>query len=352
MRVLHFISTLGGGGAERQLVYLARGLRARGCDVHVAILSGGTHLAGLLEAGATVHRLSARSNYDPRLLPRSVSLVRRLRPDIVQTWLTQMDVIGGIAALLTRTRWILSERTSAPAYRTSGRHLLRRMIGHSASAVVANSQLGLEFWRSARGEKFVVPNALAADEIGAMAAPEIDTGDTKVILFAGRFEEEKNLPTLIDALAESMRGRNVVALLCGAGPLEAAVRARLEALGLADRVHLLGYTDRLWGLMKRADVLVSASWFEGHPNIVLEGAACGCPLVLSDIAAHRNVLDDASADFAPPSDPQAIAAAILRALDDPAAARARARRARELVQVYSIPAAAEAYLRVYEQVKG
>ena len=65
MRILHLIPTLGGGGAERQIAYLAQGLQARGCDVHVAIDSGGPNLERLVRTGATVHWIRTRGNYDP-----------------------------------------------------------------------------------------------------------------------------------------------------------------------------------------------------------------------------------------------------------------------------------------------
>src|SRR5687768_14057109 len=116
MRVLHLIPSLGGGGAERQIAYLARGLSERGGDVHVGILRGGANLERLESTGATVHWIRSSGNYDPFLLPRTVSLIRRVRPDVVQTWLTQMDVVGGLAALIVGKRWIVSERSSGEHY--------------------------------------------------------------------------------------------------------------------------------------------------------------------------------------------------------------------------------------------
>lgn len=348
MRVLHLIPSLAGGGAERQIAYLARGLSERGADVHVGILRGGLNLERLQQTGATVHFISSSGNYDPLIVPRIVSLIRRVRPDVVQTWLTQMDVLGGLAALITGTRWIVAERASGVHYPRDARHGMRRVIGRFADAIVANSNGGLTFWTRTRAAKFVVPNAVSVAEIDAVPREEFDAGEAKVILFAGRLDDQKNLPNLIDALAEAMRERDLFALLCGVGPLETAVRAHIESCGLSPRVRIVGYTDRLWGLMKRADVLVAVSWYEGHPNVVLEAAAAGCPLVLSSIAAYRDVFDEQSAAYASPSDASDIATAIKRVLDDPAAARERAHRARDTVAAFSIPAAAEAYLRIYD----
>jgi glycosyltransferase involved in cell wall biosynthesis len=351
MRILHLIPTLQGGGAERQLVYLAGGLRALGCDVHVGLRQGGTNLPRLEAAQATVHHLGASSNYDPRLLPAIVGLIRRVKPDVVQTWLTQMDVFGGMAALLTRTPWILSERSSGVDYPKDLRYFLRSALGRHATAVIANSAPGLRCWNGAPARQLVVGNAIPFAEYTNVPCDPADFGNAKVILFAGRMEAEKNLPTLIAALREVIAQRDAIALICGTGPLVEEIRASIAAAGTGDRIRLLGFCENLPGLMKRADVLVAPSWFEGHPNVPIEAAAVGCPLVVSDIAAHRSWLDDHAALFAPPADPHALALAILQTLDDPAAARVRAERARELVSHWSVESASSAYLRVYEELR-
>jgi hypothetical protein len=78
--------------------------------------------------------------------------------------------------------------------------------------------------------------------------------------------------------------------------------------------------------------------------------ACRCPLVVSDIPEHRAFLTDDSALFVRPEDPDSIAAAILEALSDPAAGLARAQRARELIEKFSLGRLAYLYDEVYRDV--
>jgi glycosyltransferase involved in cell wall biosynthesis len=130
------------------------------------------------------------------------------------------------------------------------------------------------------------------------------------------------------------------------------VEASVDGLGLADRVRLTGFVPDAWAWMKRASVLVSPSLFEGRPNTVLEAAACGCPLVLSDIAAHREILDHESAILVDAADATALAEAILGVLDDPEAAARRAKSARARVESWSPAGTARQYDRVYRQTLG
>lgn len=350
MRILHLIPTLGGGGAERQLGILAAGLRDLGCDVHVGVVTDGANLRRVEAAGAHVHHIRTHGNHDPLLLLRLVRLILKVRPDVVQTWLTQMDVAGGLAAILTRRPWIVSERTHKIYYPRDAKHRLRRLLGRFSKAIVANSQGGAEYWDGVPVETIIIPNALPLDEIAAAPRDESDFGASEVLLFAGRFDPAKNLENLVDALAQVVRERDAVAILCGEGPLESDLRARIARAGVTDRIRLLGFTDRVWSLMKRADVLIAASWFEGHPNVVMEGAACGSPLVLSDIPAHRHCVGEDAALFADPADPAGLAAAIRQTLDDRAAASGRAGRARLAASAWSVESAATSYLGTYRKV--
>jgi glycosyltransferase involved in cell wall biosynthesis len=350
MRVLHLIPSLAGGGAERQITYLLGGLRGMGCDAHLGLFWGGANLGRAEASGAELHWIAKSGRRDALLVPRTIRLIRSLRPDVVQTWLTQMDVVGGLASIVTRTPWILSERTSDQHNPGGAKHRFRGVLGRHADAVIANSIGGSIVWSRSSVRRFVIPNGLPLDEIDAAGCDDSDYGGSPVILFVGRFDQEKNLPNLLAALGEVMARRDAIALLCGMGPLEGEVRKWIDDGGWARRIRMLGFTDRIWSLMKRADLLVAVSWYEGQPNAVIEAAACGCPLVLSAIRAHSDCFDESAALFASPDDPHAIAGQMLNVLDDSEAAHARAIRAKQIAGQWSIERASAAYLQVYEQV--
>jgi glycosyltransferase involved in cell wall biosynthesis len=261
-----------------------------------------------------------------------------------------MDVAGGLAAIATRTPWIVSERTNSIYYARDAKHRLRRFLGRFAGAVVANSPGGAEYWNGTGVPIVVVPNAVPLAAIEAAPRDGGDPAFAELVLFVGRLDEAKNLPNFIDACAAIVRERNAVVLICGDGPLRADLAARIERAGVADSIRLLSFRDDVWSLMKRADVLVAPSWYEGHPNAVLEAIAAGCPLVVSDIPAHRAFLDESTALFAPPDDVGALTRAIGLALADRPAARERAASAKALLARWSIERVSSEYLRIYEKV--
>jgi glycosyltransferase involved in cell wall biosynthesis len=121
--------------------------------------------------------------------------------------------------------------------------------------------------------------------------------------------------------------------------------------GLTVDVHFTGYlpTSAIWALMKKASIFASLSSYEGCPNAVMEAMVCGCPLVISDIPAHRQILDESCALFVNLSDVHQTANAIIQILDDSEAAKGRALIAKQKTIDWSIAGMARNYEKVYKK---
>jgi glycosyltransferase involved in cell wall biosynthesis len=354
VRILHCIPSMGGGGAERQLAYLSGQLRALGHDVHVAIGSPGVNLARLAGTGAEVHHVGSGSNHDVRLLFRLIRVIRLVKPDLVHTWVTQMDIMGGLAARITGVPWVCSERSGPAAYPPTVKNQLRRFLGRRANAVIANSDMGDAFWRDilpSATPRFMIPNGVPLEEIDATPPTAAAGGqETALLIFAGRLAEEKRPGTLIDALARLAPDPSWSAVLFGDGPLGPSLDREIDRARLAGRVTRPGFTPDLWGWMKRATAFISPSLYEGHPNTVIEAMAAGCPLIVSDIPAHRSFLDATTAELVDPGQPALLAAAIARVLSGPAERQARAARARVSVARFSTRETARRHAEAYDLV--
>jgi len=355
--VVQCIPSMAGGGAERQFIYLTRGLVSRGWRVTAVVTHAGPHYEELKQSGARIVRPAAVTNYDPRLFFEVRRIIRDERPSLVQTWLLQMDVFGGLAALCSAVPWILSERSHEACYQRSLKYRLRETLARHASAIIANSCGGDAYWRTRVGVgtvRRVIPNGVPLEAIEAatpFASSEIGIpDDAHVVLLAGRRSPEKNWGALVLALDSVLRRRPAVLVFCGAGLDSGGLPRKLADEHGVHRVRVLGHVSDIWRWMKRADVFVSVGLFEGRPNTVLEAMASGCPLVVSDIPSHREFLDESTSVFVDPRRSAAIALGIETCLVDPQSAKDRSARARGAVAQWSVGRMVTAYEELYHDL--
>jgi glycosyltransferase involved in cell wall biosynthesis len=208
-----------------------------------------------------------------------------------------------------------------------------------------------------RGRWRVVQNGADIDRVDRALADARPSGDSRhfTILSVGRLERVKDPITLLDAFATCgvANGRLV---FVGAGALEPAVRARVAELGLEDRVEFTGLIprDEVFVRCAGADLFVSASHGEGLPVGVVEAMASRCPVILSDIAPHREVVDRAT--FVPlvaPRDFEGFAREIRRFSGLPSDERAEVgRRCREhVMQRFTLPIMHAGVEAVYRELR-
>jgi glycosyltransferase involved in cell wall biosynthesis len=173
-----------------------------------------------------------------------------------------------------------------------------------------------------RPQVLVMSDPVVRAEDVAPGPPRRDwSGETR-LLTVGRMDPEKNPLLLVRALAELEReepGRYVLSWI-GSGPLEDEVRGLASALGVADRLELLGwmpFDQALLDRYRQAHLFVHVSLTEGVPRVLYEALACGTPIVATDVGGVARALDDGEAALlVPPDNLDALLAAIRRLAGD------------------------------------
>ena len=372
MRVAHVITGLEIGGAE---IMLARLVEERGGLEHAAVisLSGEGALGGRIRgAGVPVIALGMRSGR-PSLAAvfRLARELRRLKPDVVQTWLYHADLIGLIAARLagvTCVVWNLRCAELDPHDHPRSLLWLVRVLAklsHMPAAVVANSAAGKRAHEDlgyAPRRWAVIPNGFDvchfAPDLEARTALRERLGlphNTPVIGLLARLHPMKDHATFLRAASRvvaSDAGRDVHVIAAGRGvESDPALASLVRELGLTGRVSLEGETPEPARLLAALDVAVLSSYGEAFPNIVGEAMACGTLVVATDVGDAASIVGDKGV-VVPSRDPEALSSGIISVLELPADARERLRngaRAR-IMSDYSMDAAAARYLSLYTEL--
>ncbi|MGW6918665.1 glycosyltransferase [Kitasatospora sp. NPDC054939] len=332
MRVLHIVTGLASGGAERQLLLLLRHLPAhQRCEV-AALTNPGSVATALRADGVPVHHLAMRGNRDLGALPRLVRLVRDGGYDVVHTHLYRAGLYGRLAARLAGVRTVVATEHSLhpgviegrPVTRgVKGLYLAAERLGTTTVAVSRQVAQTLHSWGVPPARIELIPNGIdaaryarpPADRAAARARLRAELGlpaDGWVVGGVGRLVPGKRFEVLLEALADLARTDPAARLvLIGEGPERPALERRAAELGVRERVVLTGERDDVPELLAAVDVLAAPSPGETFGLGVLEGLAAGLPVRHSACPA----LDELPPAAAPqarriPSDPAAYAAAL------------------------------------------
>jgi len=174
----------------------------------------------------------------------------------------------------------------------------------------------------------VITNGLQPSDFAA----HIPAPDAADFLFVGELRQLKGVDVLLRALAEIARGRKVSAIVVGAGPDAEAFKRLAAELALTGAVTFPGPLPAAQAF-SLARAIVVPSRAESLPFIVMEAAAARVPLIATNAGGIPEIVAGSDTPLLPPGDAGALARALQRFLDDPAAAKGRARTLQELVRV-------------------
>ena len=362
MKILHIITSLRTGGAERLVAELALRHLANGDDVEVLLFDGTrTPLVEELEKGGIpVHSLgkgfAAMTN--PLLLPALSRFLRKHKFDIVHTHNTSCQILTAMVPALTRVtteHGTINRRRNWRWFRPIDRWMYGR-YGRIA-CVGEETRRTLSAWLERPeldARMTVIPNGIDLQRI-ASATPAEDLakqGGFKILMVSA-FRPEKDQQTLIRAF--QLLPNNYQLFLAGGAETPENQRimdecqALAKELGVNDRIRFLGVRADVPNLLAAADVIVLSSKHEGMSLSVLEGMASGKPMIASDVEGMRELVSNAGLLF-PQGDAEALAALIREVCEDPEKAGEIGRKCRERALQYDIVETAKRYHALYEEV--
>ncbi len=367
------ITSLRGGGAERNMLSLARSLIERGhrADLVVPCLAGDYQDAIPRELGLyrgrfpntdrkflrTVQQAGARvtafgvspisvariglalARRHPgirirrqRSLYASVHVlsryIRKVRPHVLVSALEGADAAMVCAAELTgrAVPTVVTVRNNVAAGYEPQWRTVARTLYPLADAVVGVSQgVSESVWRSLglniKRQVHVIHNGVPVDRVRRLAEegvahPWFGKGEPPVILSVGREAPQKDYPTLVAAFGRARR--EVDARLLVLGRLSPRYRARLESLaadhGVERDVGFVDFDENPYRYMRRAALLALSSRWEGLPTVIIEALACGTPVVSTDTPYGPRELLGQWGELPPVGDAPALGRAMVASL--------------------------------------
>lgn len=323
------------GGAERQIVTLAKAMKAKGSDVHVLLFyTGGVFDDELAAAGVPTHFIGKRGRWDAVGFSfRLIRFLRKLRPTTIYSFLDLPNILAAlISPFVGRPRLVWSIRAAGMEmchYDRISRLIpkLETALVRLADVVVANSQAG-KAWAAGRGfpadKIMVVENGIDTNRFQFDAAgrerlrAEWKVGDGVITIgLVARLDVMKDHRNFLHACAMLADRREELRFVCvggGAPAYRAALDAFAVSLGIANWLIWAGPRSDMPAVLSALDIVASSSAFgEGFSNAIAESMACERPCVVTDVGDSAHIVGEVG-EVAPPRDPNALANALKRML--------------------------------------
>jgi phosphatidylinositol alpha-mannosyltransferase len=338
------------GGVQLQVLGLARALRARGVDARVlAPTDGPPPMPGVTSLGPSV-RYPSNGSIAPiasmkAASRRTLEALRVFEPDVVHLHEplspganhaaligTDLPAVGTFhAAFPGRNGWYEAFRLP-----------LRKMVGRLTIRTAVSQEAQRNVETIFGGDCEILPNGVDVPSyLSATPSPSA----APAICFVGRHERRKGLGVLLDAFERLER--DAVLWVAGEGPETETLRARA-----VPRVEWLGsITERDKARRLRGATVAAFPSIEGESFgvVLLEAMAANAALVATDLTGYRHVARDGrEAVLVPPDDPDALAGALRRVLDDPTLRSSLVAEGRARAEEFSMDHLADAFVERYE----
>jgi glycosyltransferase involved in cell wall biosynthesis len=365
-KILLIIPGLTAGGAERVLVLLAEGLLARGYRVEVVTIFGRQHdfyplPEGVqriaLDMGGETDRLVDKLAGNLRRIAGVRGAIRAAAPDLVISFLSETNVLVLLAAVGLGVPVIVTEHIDSRWY-PLGRawKILRRLsYRHAARLVSASAGVDKGFSWLPAGRRVVIHNPVCPKESDAAVSPPLMFPWPHTVLAMGRLEAQKGFDLLIDAfgrLAADFPDWGLVIL--GEGSLRPRLSDQIKALGLGDRIQLPGITASPSATLRRGDLFVLSSRYEGFGLALVEAMAVGLPVVATDCPSGPAEIVHPGKDglLVPAENVVALAGAMAQLMSDAADRRRLGENAQAVAQRFGLNTVMQAWERVIDVCLG
>lgn len=359
MRILHVITSLWTGGAEKLMVDMLSRLREQGHDVELLTFNGEMtpFRRELLDKGIKIHDfgsgVSMFAMYSPLNILRLIPFLRKY--DVVHTHNTAPQLFVAIAGLVGRAKLVTTEHNTSN--RRRGNRLMAlvdRWMYSRYSQIICISQQAEENLRKHLGTNspriLTIKNGIETNKyecsVPSDVLENVALGAIKIVMVAG-FRPQKDQDTLIKAMTHLPNKFHL--FLIGDGERRGELEALIADKGMQNRVHLLGICTDIPQLLHEADYIVMSSHYEGLSLSSLEGMCVGKPFIASNVDGLREVVDGAGLLF-PHGDAKALADILTKLSIDTVLYQDVAARCLERAKEFDISKMVQEYATVYSQL--
>jgi len=367
MKILHIISNLGSGGAEKLIEEMVPIINEKeNIRVDVLLLTDKNNVFDkkLKKYGIKLDVVPLRQPRNPINVYYLIKYIVQGGYDIVHAHLFPTIYWTSIASKIMfedKPKFVMTEHSTHNRRREkSYLRYFEKYIYSSYDKIISISQQAqknlISWLRPNQNElnKFVVINngvdVYKFQNAISYKKSELCrefTEDTKLVCMVGRFSEAKDQPTLIKAMRNLTKDTHL--LLVGDGPLREESERLAKDIGVGNRVHFLGFRNDVERILKTVDIVVLSSNWEGFGLAAVEGMAAGKPVIASDIEGLREVVEGSGIAFEK-GNSNKLAEILIKLIQNKEIYNNISKLCLQKAKLFDISKTAETYLQLYRSL--
>jgi len=368
MRILYVVTAATFGGAVQHIIHLMKFMAERG---HIVGLSAAPERRLLREAhaiGAMVfpnpHFVFSPSLYhDPLAFTPVLRAIRVFQPDLVSSHSTKAGLVARFCAavmrrpvLFTAHGWGFAESRSW--WTSSILRNLERLAAKVSAKIICVSEfdrkLALQLGIGSPEQLVVIHNGMPPEPYQMTNRGKSsfklkqDTNPKPILMTVGRLAPPKDFETLLKALQKLDHGKMII---IGDGPDRTSVEKFINQTGLSQKFYLLGEREDVPDLLSTAEIFVLSSKKEGLPRTIIEAMLSELPVVATRVGGVPELVEHGVTGFlVPPADPEALALALQKLINDRDLCRSMGSAGREkALRQFTLERMLRETLKVYEK---
>lgn len=305
-KILFVLLNLNGGGTERMILNLCNNLNSEKFDITLCLFS--TTGEYINQISSKVKLIGLNINKSQLFVMKFFKyfyllnkVIKDIKPSIVISSITQVNLFMSIFAFFYRKKIRFIARESNILSLITETEPLHRKIMYKwlyrfFDTIIAQSQdMKDDLLKnySIKSHKIVVINNFIDNNIIEKKCENLPSttlfpSDCINLLTVGRLDYQKGFDLLIETFAKVADKKNLHLTILGKGPLENVLKKQITNLNMSKYITMQGFSDNPYQYMKKADVFISSSRFEGFPNVVIESLFCGLPVIANNYTGGIN----------------------------------------------------------------
>lgn len=355
MRILHVITSLYTGGAEKLMTDLLPKLQEKGLVVELCVFNGTItpFCEQLRNNGITIHSFGKGSVYNPLHIFKLIHLIKKGNFDIIHTHNTASQLFGAIASLFTNKKFCTTEHSTSNRRRNWRlyRSVDRMMYNRYNHIICISPETRINLLNSLSRTSCpvsIIYNGVDLNKFNTLFSHILPTKNgCRILIQVAGFRLEKDQDTTIKAL--KYLPDNYHLYLVGDGVRHKDLKNLVETLSLQKRVRFLGIRNDIPQLMSYSDFVVMSSHWEGFGLAAVEGMAARKPVIASEVDGLREVVAGAGVLFEHGNEKD-LAEKIMQLDSDSKVYELTAKKCFERAKEFDISKMVDGYLKIYTEL--